>query len=194
MSDPEDDVAFAAAEDAFMRTTALPRNKPRKEDFVCPLGSDNLDWWVYDHLCNAGIAVELLELDETEGGSRYVFAQIVDEVDLNSVMQKATSPENIFLCNAEEMLGVQVKLNAAHKWKLTIVNENMPQHPIASASTRIPVQALCTTEILGGYLWGSYSELSRGPAIFHPKSARFTLVTADCTTRSECTHNSSATL
>ena len=133
MSDPEDDGPFAAAEDAFKRTTALPRNKPRKEDFVCPLGSDNFDWFVYDNLCNAGIAVELIELDDTEGGSRYVAAQIVDELDLNSAMQKATSPENIFLCNAEEMLGLQVKLNAAHKWKLTIVNENMPQHPIASA-------------------------------------------------------------
>ena len=52
---------------------------------------------------------------------------------MHTAMQKVTSQENIFLCNAEEMLGVQVKLNAAHKWKLTIVNENMPQHPIASA-------------------------------------------------------------
>ena len=136
MSDPEDDGPFAAAEDAFKRTTALPRNKPRKEDFVCPLGSDNYDWFVYDNLCNAGIAVELIELDDTEGGCRYVAAQIVDELDLNSAMQKATSPENIFLCNAEEMLGLQVKLNAAHKWKLTIVNENMPQHPIASRPVR----------------------------------------------------------
>ena len=63
MSDTEEDVAFSAAEDAFKRTTALPRNKPRKEDFICPLGSANYDWFVYDILCNAGITVELIEQD-----------------------------------------------------------------------------------------------------------------------------------
>ena len=133
MSDPEDDVAFAAAEDAFKRTTSLPRNKPRKGDIICPLGSDDYDWFVYDILCNAGIMLELIEQDDTEGGCLYGAAQIVNEVDMHNTMQKATSQENIVLCNAEKMLGVQVKLNAAHKWKLTIVNENMPQHPIASA-------------------------------------------------------------
>ena len=136
MSDTEEEGPFAAAEDAFKRTTSLPRNKPRKADFACPLGNDNYDWFVYDLLCNAGIAVELIELDETEGGCRYGAVQIVDEVDLHTAMQKWTSQENIFLCNAEEMLGLQVKLNAMHKWKLTIVNENMPQHHIAQKQAR----------------------------------------------------------
>ena len=136
MSDTEEEGPFAAAEDAFKRTTSLPRNKPRKADFACPLGSDNYDWFVYDLLCNAGITVELIELDETEGGCLYGAVQIVDEVDLHTAMQKVTSQENIFLCNAEEMLGLQVKLNAMHKWKLTIVNENMPQHHIAQKQAR----------------------------------------------------------
>ena len=100
------------------------------------MGSDNYDWFVYDILCNAGITVELIEQDDTEGGCRYVAVQIVDELDMHTAMQKVTSQENIFLCNAEEMLGLQVKLNAMHKWKLTIVNENMPQHHIAQKQAR----------------------------------------------------------
>ena len=100
------------------------------------MGSDDYDWFVYDILCNAGITVELIEQDDTEGGCRYVAAQIVDELDMHTAMQKVTSQENIFLCNAEEMLGLQVKLNAMHKWKLTIVNENMPQHHIAQKQAR----------------------------------------------------------
>ena len=55
-------MAFSAVEDAFKRTTALPRNKPRKGEIICPLGSDDYDWFVYDILCNAGITIELIEV------------------------------------------------------------------------------------------------------------------------------------
>ena len=63
MSDSRDLGSFSAVEDAFKRTTSLPR-ATRRGEIICPLGTDDFDWFIYDLLCNAGITLELIEVDK----------------------------------------------------------------------------------------------------------------------------------
>ena len=63
VSDSGEGQAFSAQEDAFARTTSLPR-ATRRGEIICPLGTDDIDWFIYDLLCNAGITLELIEVDK----------------------------------------------------------------------------------------------------------------------------------
>ena len=45
MSDSGEPGSFSAVEDAFARTTSLPR-ATRRADLICPLGTDDFDWFI----------------------------------------------------------------------------------------------------------------------------------------------------
>ena len=46
--------------------------------------------------------------DDTERGKPFEAVQIVDPIDMVNTMRAATSPESIVMCDAEDMLGVQI--------------------------------------------------------------------------------------
>ena len=71
----------------------LPHIPP---DFVCPLGQEPWDLWVYAQLCNAGVTVELLKSGGEEGEGLYQAMQIVDESDMESAFEEM-NPMNIQL-------------------------------------------------------------------------------------------------
>ena len=64
----------------------LPPRSNFSPDFLCPLGQDEFDLWVYTQLCNAGVAVELIKNGGYEGEPMYQAVQIVDTEDMESAM------------------------------------------------------------------------------------------------------------
>ena len=64
----------------------LPPRHDFSPDFLCPLGQEDFDLWVYTQLCNAGVAVELIKNGGNEGEPMYQAVQIVDKEDMESAM------------------------------------------------------------------------------------------------------------
>ena len=119
----EQNFAFSVTEDALERSAALQR-AAKRDGIICPLGYEEYDWFVYNILCVAGITVDLVSLHQEELGFLYSAVQIVDKVDLEMRMEEvvhADTANAIKMCEGKEMLGLQVKLNPSHKWKVNVV-------------------------------------------------------------------------
>lgn len=130
MGEEEGDGSFLAAHFAFAGC-GLPALGIKKEG-INPLGYEDLDWYVYGILACAGITVELLKEEASVDAGKYEFVQIVDGSDLD-VALLVNEIEKIKFVDKDEQLGVQVKLNGAHKWKITIVDDNLPLHNVGGA-------------------------------------------------------------
>ena len=119
----EEAEALSYMEMAFDRS-ALPRPKsdPFQEN---PLGASDFDWFIFEQLANAGISVEMVR--EAADESLYESVQIVDEIDQRELL-KIRDEFMLNLASPTDMHGLQVNLNGAHKWKVTIANENFSQH------------------------------------------------------------------
>ena len=122
--------AISVLMEAFAKSD-LPKENKHGPDFVCPLGMDEYDRFVYDLLLNAGITVELLSDQPIDKSAEdlYSAVQIVDDWDMNHFFEQK-DPDLISLCDKDDMLGVQVKLHAGLRWKLTISNDMKEQHPL----------------------------------------------------------------
>ena len=144
--------AISVLMEAFAKSD-LPKENKHGPDFVCPLGMDEYDRFVYDLLLNAGITVELLSDQPIDKSAEdlYSAVQIVDDWDMNHFF-KQKDPDEISLCDKDDMLGVQVKLHAGLRWKLTISNDMKEQHPIEPRrSSRTPAGRVSTFENLHLY-------------------------------------------
>ena len=122
----EDDVpeGFSVISDAFAATTGLPLPAP-PPGVVNPLGMERMDWFVYNVLQSAGIMVEKVKLGEDE--MLYQWAQIVHEMDFDRAM-KVDNMQDIKYLEGDKMMGLQVKLNGAHHWKVKMATENLDTH------------------------------------------------------------------
>jgi len=113
----------------------LPPRAEFGQDFVCPLGQEDFDLWVYTQLCNAGVAVELIKNGGSEEEQLYQAMQIVAETDMETAFGEM-DPMRITYCDWYDMLGIQVKLNHACQWRISIADENVSQHSTAAGGTR----------------------------------------------------------
>ena len=109
----------------------LPPRADFSPDFLCPLGQEEFDLWVYTQLCNAGVAVELIKNGGQEGEPMYQAVQIVDDEDMVSAMG-VIDPMNITYCDWNDMLGLQVKLKLAAQWRVSITDDNISQHNLGA--------------------------------------------------------------
>ena len=123
--------------DAFPRSKlpkGLPSAAARRVTDVNPLGMDEYEWFLQAMLANAGITVELIN-DHGHDHSPYEATQIVS-TSTRGTFFRVVDMEKISFVPMEDMLGLQVKLNGACTWKITIMEENLEQH-----STRQPARA-----------------------------------------------------
>ena len=81
----------------------LPPRAEFGQDFVCPLGQEDFDLWVYTQLCNAGVAVELIKNGGSEEEQLYQAVQIVDEVCMVRAFEEM-NPVKITYCDWNDML------------------------------------------------------------------------------------------
>ena len=131
MDQVEEEANLMASYDAF-RSSNLKIGI--RNEGMNPFGYEDLDWYVYNILLCAGITVELLH--EDPGGveqSKYEFVQIVDEIDQRQAA-RLKDLKDLKFHDTEDQLGVQVKLNGAHKWRLTIADENLEHHHVGSSN------------------------------------------------------------
>ena len=129
VGEEEYDASFVACYDAFGGATL---EIGVKKEGLNPLGMEDLDWYVYNVLLCAGITLEMLH-KEAGIDHLYEVAQIVDDYEMDKVM-KVTDINDIKFVDEEDQLGIQVKLNGMHKWKLTIVDENLATHHVGAAN------------------------------------------------------------
>ena len=130
MAEEEGVEAFLAAPSAFAisRLTELGV----KKEGINHLGMEEFDWYVHGILACAGITVELLKEEPTDGDSKYEAVQIVGKTDLDIALA-VKNIDRIKFAGNDDQLGLQVKLNGAHKWKITIVDDNLPLHAVGGA-------------------------------------------------------------
>ena len=116
----------------------------KKQGIVNPLGMSDFDWWIENILSCAGIKLELLK----RGGEPELYnaSQIVEESERMEFMRNRRL-DNFKLAAEDEMLGLQVKLNGAHHWKVTVADENHAQHHAVTkrAATGRKATAIKTT-------------------------------------------------
>ena len=116
--------------DQLLYGTDLPRFEHSDETAV--LGLRQVDFLVVNILMAAGITVELVGRSPAVEGMEehcplYHAVQIVDNMEVDLQMQKRELTQVKWL-DKRDMLGLQVKLNGAHKWKVTIDSEARDQH------------------------------------------------------------------
>lgn len=121
-----EEVLESAFAPAFRRCPDLHPLSGSNPDGINPLGLDPEDWLVYNLLVSAGITVELLDEDREEA-MRYHAMQIVTKNTLDYALEVNDS-RKIKLADKDEMLGLQVKLCARHKWRITVVDKNLEHH------------------------------------------------------------------
>ena len=130
MADEEVVEAFLASPSAFA-ISSLTELGVKKEG-INHLGMEEFDWYVHGILACAGITVELLKEEAACDARKYEVVQIVDQSDLDIALA-VKNIERIKFAGNDDQLGLQVKLNGAHKWKITIVDDNLPLHAVGGA-------------------------------------------------------------
>jgi len=127
------DLKSGSVIDQLLYGTDLPRFEHSDETAV--LGLRQVDFLVVNILMAAGITVELVGRSPAVEGMEehcplYHAVQIIDNVEVDLQMQK-TQLTQVKWVDKRDMLGLQVKLNGAHKWKVTIDSEARDQHVAA---------------------------------------------------------------
>ena len=114
---------FSILDEAFLRA-----GLPSKGTSNPTLGDDVWDVYIHQLLNHAGINVEVLqapaEADE-QMQPLHISVQIVGGVAMNDCMQ-IKEKDKIRFVKDTDMQGVQIKLNNAYRWKVT-VSEDIPE-------------------------------------------------------------------
>lgn len=123
--------------DQLLKGTDLP-NFAYSPDFDV-LGMKPVDFLCTNVLAAAGINVELVGRASAVEGMEdesplYHAVQIVSNVDIEMMTVK-TQLNDVNWVDKRDMLGLQVKLSGAHKWKVTIDSESREQH-VGGGTTR----------------------------------------------------------
>ena len=123
---------FSALDDAFVRAEfpTLGCSNPT-------LGNEKWDVFIHHILNSAGITIEKLqapaEADETTV-PLHESVQIVVPLDMEAAMKNKEASKISFVKN-KDMEGVQVKLNNAYRWKVTICEEVPERGAVGSGRT-----------------------------------------------------------
>ena len=117
----EDGVGLTVLPSAFERSN-LTKFGVEQEVGVPPLGIDPWDLYVFEMCTNAGVQIELVQKgDLHEDEPLFSAVQIVDDDECKQAYSFATL-EQICFSDEDEFRGLQVKLNAACQWKVTVTD------------------------------------------------------------------------
>ena len=130
---------------------------PTPEEPDCPLGSEPWDLYVYHMLKRSGITVELVNSPayaDTSVDILHNTVQIVSAEQIKSALH-GTQLDDISFYDADQTAGLQVKLNNAFTWKVsiqddipdqgsTVVARSSRKRTVAADAMKFSTAATCT--------------------------------------------------
>jgi hypothetical protein len=121
---------FSVTEDALQRSN----HEPAVLDASNPLGLESCDHWVHSVLLSAGVTVELVK--KTAEPPFYAMQQLTDASSIALNVSGNVNAEEIQYADKEYTHGIRVVLNGVHRWKVTIVEENLETHAMPGRRVR----------------------------------------------------------